>query len=172
MIRLPVSLMIVICLFCLLALAQNAPSFIVDPFWPKELPNNWILGQIRGVAIDNNDHIWVLNEGVPRDNASLAKTPPEAQCCIPAPLIIEFDSDGKVLRTWGGPRYVPAWPTSPHGISVDRRETSGLVESGVPGTLSPDGCSQRRRSYGTVKCSSFRAMASCSCKLAVRPMRR
>ena len=26
------------------------PQFQVDPFWPKPLPNNWILGQVSGIA--------------------------------------------------------------------------------------------------------------------------
>lgn len=137
MIRLHVSLMSVICFFCLLAVAQNAPSYIVDPFWPKELPNNWILGQIRGLVTDHNDHIWVLNEGVPRDNASLAKTPPEARCCIPAPLIVEFDSDGKVLKAWGKSEYVPAWPKSPHGICVDKKGNVWIGGVGSPWNFEP-----------------------------------
>lgn len=29
-----------------------APSFEVDPFWPKPLPNEWILGNVIGVAIE------------------------------------------------------------------------------------------------------------------------
>src|SRR5260370_27653345 len=40
--------------------AQEAPKYRVDPFWPQELPNNWIVGQIGGLAVDREDHIWVL----------------------------------------------------------------------------------------------------------------
>ena len=29
-----------------------APKFMVDPFWPKPLPNRWILGQVAGCAVD------------------------------------------------------------------------------------------------------------------------
>ena len=37
--------------------AQNpanavAPRFQVDPWWPKPLPNNWLMGQAAGVAVD------------------------------------------------------------------------------------------------------------------------
>jgi hypothetical protein len=31
---------------------KGVPQFQVDPFWPKPLPNNWILGQVSGVATD------------------------------------------------------------------------------------------------------------------------
>jgi hypothetical protein len=44
----------------LAALAQNAPTYKVDPFWPKQLPNDWIIGQIRGLTVDHQNHIWVL----------------------------------------------------------------------------------------------------------------
>ena len=41
------------------ALAEG-PKFKVDPFWPKPLPNNWIIGQVGGMSIDSNDNIWVF----------------------------------------------------------------------------------------------------------------
>jgi hypothetical protein len=37
-----------------------APRFQVDPFWPKPLPNNWLLGQVAGIAVDSEDHIWIV----------------------------------------------------------------------------------------------------------------
>src|ERR1700680_3857905 len=40
------------------ALGENGvPQFQVDPFWPKPLPNNWILGQVSGIAVDRLDRI-------------------------------------------------------------------------------------------------------------------
>ena len=36
------------------------PQFQVDPFWPKPLPNNWILGQVSGIAADKYDRIWLV----------------------------------------------------------------------------------------------------------------
>ena len=38
-----------------------APSFVVDPGWPKPLPNNWRLGQIGGLFVDRHDTIWVYH---------------------------------------------------------------------------------------------------------------
>src|SRR4029077_11029344 len=32
----------------------TAPSFVVDPGWPKTLPNNWIIGDIGGVVFDES----------------------------------------------------------------------------------------------------------------------
>jgi len=37
-----------------------APRFVVDPFWPKPLPNRWLLGQVAGVAVDAQDHVWIV----------------------------------------------------------------------------------------------------------------
>ena len=33
--------------------AQEAPKYRVDPFWPQELPNRWIIGQIGGIKEDD-----------------------------------------------------------------------------------------------------------------------
>ena len=40
------------------AVAADTPEFRVDPFWPKPLPNHWVLGQIGGIATDREFH-WV-----------------------------------------------------------------------------------------------------------------
>src|SRR3954471_4795868 len=42
------------------AAAVQAPRFEVDPLWPKPLPNKWILGQTIGVAVDAQDHVWII----------------------------------------------------------------------------------------------------------------
>ena len=39
----------------------GVPQFQVDPFWPKPLPNNWLLGQVSGIATDKYDRIWVVH---------------------------------------------------------------------------------------------------------------
>ena len=35
----------------------EAPSFQVDPSWPKPLPNNWTVGMVAGIAVDSRDHV-------------------------------------------------------------------------------------------------------------------
>jgi hypothetical protein len=71
---------------------EASPSFQVDPFWPKPLPNNWILGQVAGVAVDAQDHVWIIQR--PRtltdDEKGAALDPPRSRCCLPAPAVIEF----------------------------------------------------------------------------------
>ena len=38
-----------------------APTFLVDPYWPKPLPNNWILGRTIGVDVDARDHVFIVH---------------------------------------------------------------------------------------------------------------
>ncbi len=43
------------------ARAGEIPRFEVDPSWPKPLPNNWILGQVGGITVDSEGHIWLIH---------------------------------------------------------------------------------------------------------------
>ena len=45
------------------AAGVQAPTFEVDPLWPKPLPNHWVLGQTIGVAVDAQDHVWIVHRG-------------------------------------------------------------------------------------------------------------
>jgi hypothetical protein len=61
----------------------RAPRFEVDPFWPKPLPNHWLLGATIGVWVDERDHIWILH----RSSATLNNNergaelnPPTGEC--------------------------------------------------------------------------------------------
>lgn len=119
---------------CPLPIAQDVPRYKVDPFWPKELPNNWIFGQVTGITVDSDNHVWVLSDpsSVPKDDAAAAQIPPWSQCCIPAPAVTEFGADGNVLKAWGGPGYAPEWPFEPHGISVDKRGNIWIGGVGRP----------------------------------------
>ncbi|MGH7701150.1 MAG: hypothetical protein ACREMJ_11615 [Gemmatimonadales bacterium] len=102
--------------------AQDVPVHRVDPSWPRELPNNWIIGQVSGVAVDANDHVWILHRPstITAREGGAAQTPPLAECCVPAPPVIEFDTAGHVVRAWGGPGEGYDWPASEHTIHVDR----------------------------------------------------
>jgi hypothetical protein len=103
------------------AAAVQAPMFEVDPLWPKPLPNHWILGQTIGVSVDGQDHIWIVHRaGSLEPGETHAVTNPRiAQCCAPAPPILEFDEAGNLLKSWGGPGNGYDWPDSNHGITVD-----------------------------------------------------
>ncbi|MGA9623164.1 MAG: peptidyl-alpha-hydroxyglycine alpha-amidating lyase family protein [Bryobacteraceae bacterium] len=61
--------------------------------WPK-LPQGWTLGVCSTVTVDRQDHVWIFSRG--------------------AHPVTEFDSDGKLLRSWGEGAV-----RSAHGIRVD-----------------------------------------------------
>ena len=60
-----------------------------------------------------------------------AANPPGAECCVPAPAVIEFAPNGKVVRAWGGPGSGYDWPQSEHGIYADGK--GNVWVSGVAG---------------------------------------
>ena len=147
----------------------KTPGFVVDPSWPQPLPNNWLLGQIGGLYVDKHDHVWIYNR--PRtmstDEAGLEGPVPGAtndkgqpinglgqerpygpvsDCCKAAPSVLEFDTDGKLLRAWGGPSdpgFIGGkckaeagciWPTSEHGIYIDQNDNVWLSGNSAAGS--------------------------------------
>ena len=101
----------------------QAPRFEVDPLWPKPLPNKWILGQTIGVSVDAQDHVWIIHRAGSLEPGEVHATtqPQTAQCCAPAPPILEFDAAGSLIGHWGGPGQGYDWPDSNHGITIDYR---------------------------------------------------
>jgi hypothetical protein len=101
--------------------APAPPTFKVDASWPKTLPNDWILGQVAGIAVDAQDHIWITQRpnSLTNEEKSAALTPPIAKCCKPAPPVMEFDPSGTLLQAWGGPGKGYEWPQNEHGAYVD-----------------------------------------------------
>src|ERR671919_1765244 len=107
--------------------AVQAPQFEVDPFWPKPMPKNWVLGQAIGLTVDDRDHVWIIHRGNDPNNLDRTEyaTPPGSgrvsECCDPAPPVLEFDAEGNLVGHWGGPGEGYEWPQSNHGIAVDHK---------------------------------------------------
>src|SRR5215471_21604264 len=101
--------------------ADRLPIYQVDPTWPPTLPNDWILGDIRGLFVDDRDHLWVIHmpSSLTPQEIGAAVKPPIADCCVPAPPVLELDPEGKVLRAWGGPGDGYTWYDQEHGIYID-----------------------------------------------------
>src|SRR3954451_3309851 len=76
--------------------ADRLPIYEIDPTWPPTLPNDWILGDIRGFSVADRDHLGVIQ--MPRSltdqEIGAAVKPPIADCCVPAPPVLELDPDG------------------------------------------------------------------------------
>lgn len=110
--------------------ADRLPIYEIDPTWPPTLPNDWILGDIRGLFVDDQDHLWVIHmpSSLTPQEIGAAVKPPIADCCFPAPPVLELDAEGKVLRTWGGPGEGYTWYDQEHGIYIDH---NGFVWTGT-----------------------------------------
>ena len=92
---------------------ENAPFYEVDPAWPKPLPNRWLLGAVAGASVDANDHVWIVHRPStlqPNETRSIWRA---------APPVLEFDQQGNVVSSWGGPGEGYEWPDLEHGILVD-----------------------------------------------------
>src|SRR6059058_2681907 len=115
------------------AAGVQAPRFEVDPLWPKPLPNHWILGQTIGVSVDGRDHIWIIHRAGSLEPGEQHATtnPPTAQCCAPAPPILQFDQEGALISSWGGPGQGYDWPDSNHGITIDYKGNVWIGGNGL-----------------------------------------
>jgi NHL repeat len=112
----------------------EGPTFRVDPFWPKPLPNNWIIGQVGGMWVDKNDNIWVFQRprSLTADEKGATLNPPRSKCCVPAPSVLVFNRAGDVVKAWGGPgdNLGYDWPEQEHAIMVDNKGFVWLTGNG------------------------------------------
>jgi hypothetical protein len=121
----------------------EAPRFEVDPFWPKPLPNHWVLGNVIGVSVDANDHVFIVhrNDSFDREKEIGAVAKPKlSECCVPAPPVLEFDPAGNLVNAWGGAGKGHPWPVSNHGISVDHRNNVWIGGNGSCSTPGRPDC--------------------------------
>ena len=72
----------------------DTPEFEVDPFWPDALPEDWRIGQVAGIDVDQHDNIWIVQRPGSMTSADLEGT-------SPAPPIMKFSPDGELLDSWG-----------------------------------------------------------------------
>ena len=89
---------------------SGLPMFQVDPLWPKPLPEDWMFGNVVGVAVDSKDNVWIAHR--PRSQNGSEGTPP----------VLAFDRDGNVIKSWGGQDTIPEWGTQEHGLYIDYQD--------------------------------------------------
>lgn len=96
-----------------------SPSFQIDPWWPKPLPEGWITGQLACVHVDHKDRVWVVNRG--------DITEEEKETCIRAPAVMTFDLEGNLTNSWGDWDVLPS---TPHSCAVDRDDNVWVTANG------------------------------------------
>ncbi len=99
----------------------DSPHYVNDLSWPKPFAHHWVMGQIGGLAVDAHDRIWVLQRALPYAVDEQGKKHDLA----PAqrmPAIMVFDTQGNIVKSWGGQGYVRDWPKSEHALWVDAQD--------------------------------------------------
>jgi hypothetical protein len=91
------------------------------------------MGQVGGMTVDAQDHIWVLQRprSLTKDEAGAAQNPPVSQCCVPAPPVMEFDTAGNFMKGWGGPGEGYDWPDQEHALRLDGKGNIFLAGNGA-----------------------------------------
>lgn len=109
----------------------GVPKYEVDSSWPKPLPDEWVTGMIGGICVDRQDHVFVLNRHNLTDN--------ELDAGHQAPPVIEFDSAGNVVNSWGDPNVLGLGGF--HSCMVDRDNNVWMtwVGDGIVQKYSHDG---------------------------------
>ncbi|MGE0451507.1 MAG: hypothetical protein AB7Q29_18180 [Vicinamibacterales bacterium] len=120
----------------LLAQARaGAPNYKVEPLWPRPLPNHWVLGSVTGVAVDAQDHVWVVHRGADsleaNEKGMLIEPPTSSVCCQAAPFVLEFDAAGALVSNFGGPGQGYDWPASPGSLAVDAKGNVWIAAAGL-----------------------------------------
>ena len=140
--------------------SQPTPTFQVDPYWPKPLPDNWVTGEIGGTCVDSQDHVFVVTRGFQTGGLASPEgvggaDPKTGQFAKSkaSPPVIEFDQEGNVANSWGDPSIVPAGqphagqnavlPNGIHGCFVDYQDNVWIGGNG-------DGVVQKYSHDGTL----------------------
>src|SRR5437773_2145716 len=95
------------------------PRYVVDPYWPKPLPNRWVTGEVGGICVDRNDHVFGINR---RNITALELRVGK----VAAPPVIEYDQEGNVVAAWGDPNVLPL---AIHGCFVDHENNLWIAGS-------------------------------------------
>jgi len=115
------------------------PRFQVDTSWPKMplpvagqfgtplvvststgKPKPWSTGEVAGTCVDSRDHVFIVTRG------NLVNSP-ETLDSVPAPPVIEFDTDGNVVNAWGNRNVLP---NGIHGCFVDYQDNLWIAGNG------------------------------------------
>jgi hypothetical protein len=116
------------------ASGDGIPRFEYDPTWPKlPLPNQWIFGEVGGIGVDGRGHIWVIQRPWTVIGRELAAVAGEAECCRPAPPVVEFDQEGNVVQSWPALQQFKAAPGTSAGQGFEVGPGGEMLWEAAPG---------------------------------------
>jgi DNA-binding beta-propeller fold protein YncE len=104
---------------CRVQAQSSTLKYEVDPTWPRPLPENWVAGQVSGVCVDGQDHVFIVNRNDMTDK--------EAEVSHQAPPFIEFDGVGNVVNSFGDWKTVP---NTTHGCTIDYEDNLWTAGNG------------------------------------------
>src|SRR4051812_3237046 len=116
-------LVLLVLLFSSVAAVAQAPSADISPYvvvhgWPI-LPDGYVLGQVSGVGVDSQNHVWIFHRADhswPTDEQRGKK--------ITVPVVLCFDgTSGKLLASWGENLFL-----TPHGLRVDAHDNLWVTD--------------------------------------------
>jgi sugar lactone lactonase YvrE len=108
----------------------RVPRYEVDVSWPKPLPDRWIIGGLGGLCVDAQNHVIILNRQDVLEG--------ELNAGHLAPPVIEFDSAGNLVRSWGDPNLLDPRLHSCH-VDAENNIWIASAPSGMVQKYSRDG---------------------------------
>jgi hypothetical protein len=126
-----------------------APVYRNIPLWPRPFVDDFlVIGSVTGVATDAQNNVWVVHRG----NDSLEANergmipvvggqgqPSSSKCCMAAPFVLQYDTAGKLINSWGGPSMGYQWPQATGGIAVDAKGNVWITAAGLEPNPNPAG---------------------------------
>jgi hypothetical protein len=114
--------------------AADIPRFEFDPTWPQlPLPNQWIFGEVGGVGVDANDHVWVIQRPWTVIDRELGAVAGISDCCRPVSPVIEIDPNGVIVQTWPPLRSFEAKAGTPAGQGFEVGPNGAVLWEAQPG---------------------------------------
>ena len=119
--------------------AQSAPSYRNVPLWPRPFADDsWVIGSVTSVTTDAQNHVWVShrgNESLEANERGMVAAPgglpSSSVCCTAAPFILEYDTAGNLVSSWGGASTGYQWPQAIGGIAVDAKGNVWITAAGL-----------------------------------------
>ena len=109
------------------------PMFDIDPSWPQP-HEDWLIGHTTALYGAPDGHMWMVQRpSTIVDDEIATNWGAGVECCVPAPPVLEFDEDGKVVSSFGGqggPKNGPDWPEHEHGLFIDHRSHVWIAGNG------------------------------------------